>query len=162
MVISGILPFGAIFIELYFVFEALYTNTYYYLFGFLFLVMTIAFISCAQISIVVTYFLLCAENYRWWWKSFVVSGGTAFYVFLYSVYFYSKVRNEFILKLQLSLVEHNWFHTFGLVLLLLWTDRIHRGTCDWNDWFLCQLQLLVSNLQRGQNRLILIPKIVVA
>lgn len=65
MVLAGVLPFGAVFIELYFIYEALWANTFYYLFGFLFVVMSIVFIACAQIAIVVTYFLLCAENYRW-------------------------------------------------------------------------------------------------
>lgn len=31
------------------------------------------------------------QNYHWWWRSFVVSGGSAFYVLAYSVYYYTKV-----------------------------------------------------------------------
>ncbi|KAK6045063.1 hypothetical protein COOONC_17433 [Cooperia oncophora] len=46
-------------------------------------------ISTAQISIVATYFMLCAENYRWWWKSFIVSGGSAVYVMAYSIFYYN-------------------------------------------------------------------------
>ncbi|KAE9551690.1 hypothetical protein FO519_005095 [Halicephalobus sp. NKZ332] len=88
MLLSGILPFGAVFIELYFIFSAIWENQFYYLFGFLFIVYGILFISCCQISIVVTYFLLCAENYRWWWNSFTVGGGSAFYVMAYSVFYY--------------------------------------------------------------------------
>ncbi|VDN83921.1 unnamed protein product [Brugia pahangi] len=61
MLLAGILPFGAAFIELFFIFSAIWENQFYYLFGFLFIVCVILFISCAQISIVVTYFLLCAE-----------------------------------------------------------------------------------------------------
>lgn len=88
MMIAGVLPFGAIFIELYFIYESIWANTFYWVFGFLFVVCIIVFISCAQIAIVVTYFKLCAENYKWWGNSFVISGGTAFYVFLYSIYYY--------------------------------------------------------------------------
>uniref|UniRef100_A0A915EDJ9 Transmembrane 9 superfamily member n=1 Tax=Ditylenchus dipsaci TaxID=166011 RepID=A0A915EDJ9_9BILA len=37
--------------------------------------------------------MLCAENYRWWWKSFTISGGSALYVMAYSVfYYYSKLN----------------------------------------------------------------------
>lgn len=42
-------------------FQAIWENQFYYLFGFLFLVFVILVISCAQISVVVTYFQLCSE-----------------------------------------------------------------------------------------------------
>merc|ERR1712004_654624 len=95
---AGILPFGACFIELFFIFSATYENQFYYLFGFLFLVFIILAISCSQISIVMVYFQLCGEDYRWWWRSFVVSGGSAVYVAAYSVfYFVTKLEiDEFV------------------------------------------------------------------
>ncbi|VDM42616.1 unnamed protein product [Toxocara canis] len=88
MLLAGILPFGAVFIELFFIFSAIWENQFYYLFGFLFIVCVILFVSCAQISIVVAYFLLCAENYHWWWKSFTISGGSAVYVMGYATFYY--------------------------------------------------------------------------
>uniref|UniRef100_A0A8R1DZT5 Transmembrane 9 superfamily member n=1 Tax=Caenorhabditis japonica TaxID=281687 RepID=A0A8R1DZT5_CAEJA len=87
--IAGVLPFGAMFIELFFIFNAIWENQFYYLFGFLFIVSIILAISTAQISVVATYFSLCAENYRWWWRSFVISGGSAFYVMAYAVFYYN-------------------------------------------------------------------------
>lgn len=95
---AGILPFGACFIELFFIFSAIYENQFYYLFGFLFLVFVILAISCSQISIVMVYFQLCGEDYRWWWRSFIVSGGSAVYVAAYSIfYFVTKLEiDEFV------------------------------------------------------------------
>lgn len=58
---AGILPFGAVSIELFFIFNALWENQFYYLFGFLFLVFCILAVSVSQISIVMVYFQLCGE-----------------------------------------------------------------------------------------------------
>lgn len=45
-------------------------------------------IVCACVAIVVTYFLLNAEDYHWQWPSFLCVSSTAFYVYLYGVYFF--------------------------------------------------------------------------
>uniref|UniRef100_A0A8C5RVB6 Transmembrane 9 superfamily member n=1 Tax=Laticauda laticaudata TaxID=8630 RepID=A0A8C5RVB6_LATLA len=67
---------------------AIWENQFYYLFGFLFLVFIILVVSCSQISIVMVYFQLCAEDYRWWWRTFLVSGGSAFYVLIYAIFYF--------------------------------------------------------------------------
>ena len=54
----------------------------------LFLVFLIVIFSCGEIAVVMTYFQLCAEDYHWWWRSFVASGGCALYVFFYSIFYY--------------------------------------------------------------------------
>lgn len=96
--LAGVLPFGAVFIELFFMLTAIWRNQFYYLFGFLFLVFCILVVCCAQIAIVMTYFQICCEDYRWWWRSFVISGGSAVYILFYSVfYFFTKLSiTEFI------------------------------------------------------------------
>lgn len=98
VMMAGILPFGAMFIELFFIFTAIWENQFYYLFGFLFLVFVILVISVSQIAIVMVYFQLCGEDYHWWWRSFIVSGGSAMYVLAYSIfYFVTKLEiTEFI------------------------------------------------------------------
>eukprot|EP00045_Choanoeca_perplexa_P007733 m.71141 g.71141 ORF g.71141 m.71141 type:complete len:638 (+) comp14191_c0_seq1:162-2075(+) len=93
MMLAGILPFGAVFIELFFILNAIWDNQFYYLFGFLFLVFIILLLSCAEIAVVMTYLQLCSEDYHWWWRSFIVSGGSAVYVFLYSIFYYNTKLN---------------------------------------------------------------------
>merc|ERR1711865_1257302 len=92
MLVGGVLPFGAVFIELFFIMSSLWLNHYYYVFGFLLVVLLILFITCSEIAIVLTYFQLCGEDYHWWWRSYITSGASAFYMFLYSIlYFQTKL-----------------------------------------------------------------------
>lgn len=93
--ISGILPFGAVFVELFFILTAIWENQFYYLFGFLLLVFLILIIACSEVAIVMTYFQLCGEDYHWWWRSFLLSGSASFYVLAYSIiYYYTKLEIE--------------------------------------------------------------------
>ncbi|KAF9941767.1 hypothetical protein BGZ67_004105 [Mortierella alpina] len=88
MMIGGILPFGAIFIELYFILNSIWFHKIYYVFGFLFLVFGILILTCAEVTILMCYFHLCAEDYHWWWRAFFTSGASAIYIFLYSIMYY--------------------------------------------------------------------------
>ncbi|KAJ0411513.1 hypothetical protein ATCC90586_001108 [Pythium insidiosum] len=93
ILVGGILPFGAVFIELFFIMSALWLHQIYYVFGFLFIVLLILVATCAEVTIVMCYFQLCAEDYRWWWRSFLTSGSAALYLFLYSfLYFFTKLQ----------------------------------------------------------------------
>merc|ERR1719230_893205 len=59
--IGGILPFGAVFTEMFFIMTSLWQHQFYYLFGFLGLVLVILLVTCAEISIALTYFQLTSE-----------------------------------------------------------------------------------------------------
>jgi transmembrane 9 superfamily protein 2/4 len=43
----------------------------------------------------------CSEDYRWWWKSFVVSGSTALYVFAYSIWYFAKLESNMAITYML-------------------------------------------------------------
>jgi transmembrane 9 superfamily protein 2/4 len=92
--IGGILPFGACFVELFFIMSSIWMDQYYYVFGFLMLVYVILALTCAEITIVLCYFQLCAEDYRWWWRSFMTSGATALYVFAYSAFYFLRLEGN--------------------------------------------------------------------
>merc|ERR1719327_1226505 len=84
--LGGMLPFGAAFTELFFIMTSIWMHQFYYLFGFLFLMMVVLTVTCAEISISITYFQLTSENYHWWWRAFFVSGSAGVYVFCYSIF----------------------------------------------------------------------------
>ena len=89
ILLTGILPFGAIFVELYFIMTSLWTSKIYYMFGFLFLCYGLMIVTCAATTVLLVYFLLCAENYRWQWRAFFGSGMTGGYVFLNGLIFWA-------------------------------------------------------------------------
>lgn len=82
---AGTLPFGTLFIELFFILSSIWLGRFYYVFGFLLIVFLLLVIVCAEVSVVLTYMHLCVEDWRWWWKAFFASGSVALYVFLYSI-----------------------------------------------------------------------------
>ncbi|PPR96242.1 hypothetical protein GOBAR_AA24426 [Gossypium barbadense] len=82
---AGTLPFGTLFIELFFIMSSIWMGRVYYVFGFLLIVMVLLVVVCAEVSLVLTYMHLCVEDWKWWWKSFFASGSVAIYIFLYSV-----------------------------------------------------------------------------
>ena len=84
---AGSLPFGTIFVELYFAMTSIWQGYFYYIFGFLFLVSFLTIVITIEVSIVCTYVQLCAEDYLWWWRSFQRGGAISIYVFLYSLGF---------------------------------------------------------------------------
>jgi len=56
---------GAAFVELYFVLSSLFASRAYYAFGFLALTAGVVTLTTATVSILFTYFMLCAEEYRY-------------------------------------------------------------------------------------------------
>eukprot|EP01136_Pigoraptor_vietnamica_P024185 Opistho-1_new@76964 len=93
MFVGGFLPFSAISVELYYVFETLWGREPYTLFGILFLVYMILLVVTAFISVALTYFQLSMEDYRWWWRSVFNGGCTGFFVFVYAIFYYFRRTN---------------------------------------------------------------------
>ncbi|KAK2398920.1 Transmembrane 9 super member 8 [Trifolium repens] len=128
VLIGGILPFGAVFIELFFILTSIWLNQFYYIFGFLFLVFVILVITCAEITVVLCYFQLCSEDYLWWWRSYLTSGSSALYLFLYATfYFFTKLE---ITKLVSAILY------FGYMLIASYAFFVVTGTigfyaCFW-------------------------------
>ena len=66
IIMGGVLPFGCIFIQLFFVLNSIWSSQIYYMYGFLFLVFIILIITCSETTILLCYFHLCAEvNMKW-------------------------------------------------------------------------------------------------
>jgi transmembrane 9 superfamily member 2/4 len=141
---GGVLPFGCIFIQLFFILNSIWSSQMYYMFGFLFLVFVILVITCSETTILLCYFHLCAEvitlqlitfkcseflidififqqDYHWWWRSFLTSGFTAFYLFIYCVHY-------FVTKLNIEDTASTFLY-FGYTLIMVFLFFLLTGTC---------------------------------
>jgi len=87
--LSGILPFGAAFVELYFVLSSIFASRAYYAFGFMALTASVVMLTTATVTILFTYFILCAEEYRWQWRAFLTGGGSAIWLFAYGLFYWA-------------------------------------------------------------------------
>ena len=85
---AGVLPFGAVTVELYFIMSALWLHQIYYIFGFLCLVLVVLLLTTAEVSILLNYFQLCCEDYNWWWRSLFSGGSCAMYMMLYAMWYH--------------------------------------------------------------------------
>lgn len=128
ILIGGILPFGAVFIELFFILTSIWLNQFYYIFGFLFLVFLILMVTCAEITIVLCYFQLCSEDYNWWWRAYLTAGSSSLYLFLYAAFY-------FFTKLDITKLVSGILY-FGYMLIISYSFFVLTGTmgfyaCYW-------------------------------
>ena len=79
--LSGFLPFSAIYIELHYIFASIWGHKVYTLFGILALAFVMLIIVTCFVTIAFTYFQLIVEDYHWWWRSFFSGGSTGIIVF---------------------------------------------------------------------------------
>lgn len=124
VLMGGVLPFGVVFVELFFILSSIWDHRFYYLFGFMLLVLIILVVTCAQITIVMAYFQLCSEDYHWWWRAYFTSGASSFYLFGYAAYYLitrvhvaktMKVASYFIFFGYMTILSYAFFVLTGFV-----------------------------------------------
>jgi len=118
--LGGILPFGATFVELYFVLSSLFASRAYYAFGFLALTAGVVGLTTATVTILFIYFVLCAEDYRWHWRAFLTGGGNAIWLLAYGLFYWAS---------RLSLDSFSSVALYmGYLFLLVLLDFLVTGT----------------------------------
>ena len=124
--IGGLLPFGAVFVELFFILTSIWLDQYYYVFSFLLVVVVVLFVTCAEITIVLCYFQLCGR------LPMVVASIP--YIWLFGV-----VRIRLLCLLFLHTVDHNKFDSDGTILRIYDNDKCRLLFCNWDCWILCHV-----------------------
>lgn len=120
MSLTGIIPFAAAYVELFFIMTSLWMNQFYYVFGFTLIVYIILMVTCAEVTLLCVYYQLCAENHQWWWYSFFCSGSVAFYMFGYSIIWFG--------SLEASKMVMTYMLYFGYMFLLSFAMFLVTGS----------------------------------
>ena len=101
------------------------------MFGFLALVLLILIITCAEISIVLCYFQLCAEDHAWWWRAFLNSGAAGLYLLAYSgIYYCTQLEISGFVPLLLYV----GYMALASLLFFLITGTVGFLACWWFVW----------------------------
>jgi transmembrane 9 superfamily member 2/4 len=117
MMLTGIIPFAAAYVELFFIMTSLWMDQFYYVFGFTLLVYVILIVTCAEVTVLLVYYQLCAENHRWWWYAFFSSGSTAFYTFLYSIFWFRTLEASRMIMTYLLYFGYMFLISFAILLV---------------------------------------------
>lgn len=127
MLFCGVLPFGACYLELFFILSSIWMEQYYYVFGFLFVVFAILMVTLAEGSVLMNYVQLCNEDYHWWWRSFLNGGATAVFVYAYAVFYFKQLESNSVATYIL------YFGYMGLVCfgLFLICGTVSMYSCLW-------------------------------
>ncbi|KAA8499661.1 Transmembrane 9 superfamily member 3 [Porphyridium purpureum] len=84
--VSAALPFSVVFVEVYYLIVSFWNYKYYFVFDLALVVLGMSIVVISSTSIVTTYLLLQAEDYRWPWVSYSCGAWSGMYVFLYAIY----------------------------------------------------------------------------
>ena len=118
MLVAGIVPFVAAYVELFFVMTSLWMDQFYYVFGFTLIVFIIMLVTCAEVTVLLVYYQLCAENHRWWWFSFCTSGSAALFTFIYSIFWFKQLEASKLLLTYLLYFGYMFLICSSLFLVL--------------------------------------------
>lgn len=121
IIFGGILPFVCILIQLFFILNSIwYSQIYCYTFESISLTFMMLIIICGETSILLCYYHLQAQDYRWWWRSYFTSSSAAAYFFLYCChYFLTKMYFEDYTSM---------FLYFGYTLIMVFLFNLLTGS----------------------------------
>lgn len=121
--VGGILPFWAIYVELHYIFAAIWGHHVYTLYGILTIAFGLLVIVAGFISVALTFFQLAGEDWRWWWRSFVAGASTGLFMYIYG-FTYFVFRSEMTGTLQTCFF-------FGYLFVISLAFALMLGTVGW-------------------------------
>jgi len=129
ILLSGILPFASIMIEVFFLYSSFWAYKIYSVYGVMLIILAVLAVLTACVSIISTFVLLNAEDHRWPWTSFFCGASTVIYIFLFSIYyFFKKTKMHGLFQIAF------YFGNTGIICLLL-TSILGTIGYTASNWF---------------------------
>ncbi|CAN1252165.1 Transmembrane 9 superfamily member 5 [Linum perenne] len=138
MLLAGLLPTSAVALELHSLYTSLWGYKIYTLPSILFVTFIILCLLTAILSIGMTYIQLSVEDHRWWWRSVLRGGSPAIFMYLYSIFFFSRSSMSGVLQTSFF---------FGYSACLCYAVFLMLGTVSFcaSFIFVCRIYRAVKN-----------------
>ena len=114
--LTGFPPFFAVFVELFYIMDSMWKQDFYALSKYLLISIIILIIISSLIGILFTYLNLCKGDYRWWWKSFLVSASPSFYIIIFSLFYLVKMQFKQFISVIIYL---NFMTLFSIIIAFI-------------------------------------------
>ena len=85
----GAVIFGTIYTEVRYIWESIWAQYIYGMFGFLLLSFLLMAIVIGLLAIVQIYMQLSYGNYEWWWRTFAVGASGGLYLAIFGVFYWA-------------------------------------------------------------------------
>ena len=115
-ILTGFPPFFAVFVELFYIMDSMWKQDFYALSKYLLISIIILIIISSLIGILFTYLNLCKGDYRWWWKSFLVSASPSVYIIIFSLFYLFKMKFKQFISVLIYL---NFMTLFSIIIAFI-------------------------------------------
>jgi len=128
IIVSGFLPFMAIYVEVHTIFAAVWGRQWYTLFGILLLTFIILLIVTAFVVVLLCYFQLTAEDHKWWWASVFRGGSLGLFLEAYAVFYWKYSSHMFGFLQGCMYFGYTLVVSYGFSLMLA---AVGHWSCSW-------------------------------
>ena len=90
--VTGLLPFGAVFIEFIYIMSSIWKHELFFIATFVIIALIVLIVTSSEIGLLFVYVNLCKGDYNWWWKCYMASASPAIYIVIYSIYYFFSLQ----------------------------------------------------------------------
>ena len=108
--VTGFIGFSTVFVQINYVMASLWKNEIFFLATFFGISFFLFIIIVGEMSVLFVFLNLCAFDYNWWWKSFIMGCSPVIYLVIYSIIycFYLKISSLSAIAVYFGIMGIIW------------------------------------------------------